>query len=343
MPEHSERFSKQTRRGFIAATGGASLAALAGCTSGPGGNSGETPSNGDDGDGSTTQKTLSGDINITGSSTVYPLAAAVAEKFMKKHPEVNISVTPTGSGGGFSNYFCTGKSDFNNASRPITKQEKQLCQQNDVQWHEITVATDALTVIVNNQNDWVDCMTLDELAQIWSADGANKWSDVNSEWPDKEIKRFGAADTSGTFDYFKEAVLGEEMNHTSEYQATEKDNLILQGVQQNKYAIGYFGFAYYQGNESKVKALALNESGSCVKPTLQNAKAGEYPLSRPLFTYPAKESLKEDQVAEFARYFTKQSANTKLVAEEIGYVPQTQEAMQEELSALNDYIAKVQE
>ncbi|QDX41339.1 PstS family phosphate ABC transporter substrate-binding protein [Salarchaeum sp. JOR-1] len=336
MSEQTERFDQKTRRGFLAGTGAAGAVALAGCTSGPSGSDGTTGTG-------TTADQLSGDINITGSSTVYPLAAAVAEKFMEKHPNVNISVTPTGSGGGFSNYFCLGKSDFNNASRPITKNEKQLCNENNVDWHEITVATDALTVIVNNQNDWVDCMTLDELAQIWRADGAQKWSDVNSEWPDEEIKRFGAADTSGTFDYFKEAVLGEEANHTGDYQATEKDNLILSGVQQNKYAIGYFGFAYYQGNEEKVKALALNESGTCVKPTLANAKAGDYPLSRPLFTYPAMDSLQEEQVAEFARYFTKQSANEQLVANEIGYVPQTQEDMQEELAELNDAIAQAQE
>ncbi|WP_435097954.1 PstS family phosphate ABC transporter substrate-binding protein [Halarchaeum sp. P4] len=338
MAKQSTSFETKTRRGFLATAGATGVAALAGCTSGPdsgsGGNGGTTTSS--------DSQQLSGDITITGSSTVYPLAAAVAEKFQQEHPKVNISVSPTGSGGGFSNHFCLGKSDFNNASRPITKEEKQLCQENGVEWHEITVATDALTVIVNKDNDWVDCITMEELAQIWKADGAQKWSDVNSDWPDKEIKRFGAADTSGTFDYFKEAVLGEETNHTSDYEATEKDNLILQGVQQDKYAIGYFGFAYYQGNKDAVKALSINDGDKCVKPTLDNAKAGDYPLSRPLFTYPAKESLKQDQVAEFARYFVKQSANTELVANQIGYVPQTQEDMQAELDELNKVISEVQ-
>ncbi|MBX0324469.1 phosphate ABC transporter substrate-binding protein PstS family protein [Halomicroarcula sp. F13] len=329
-----------SRRSFLASTGAVGALALAGCTEGPssggsgdgGGSSGDSGSSG-----------LSGEINITGSSTVYPVATAVANRFQQEHSGIDISVSSTGSGGGFSNHFCVGNSDFNNASRPITEEEKQLCSDNDIEYHEVNVATDALTVIVNDENDWVDCMTPEQLRQIWRADGASNWSDVKSEWPDEPISRFGAADTSGTFDYFKEAILGEEANHTSNYEATEQDNLILQGVQSDQYGIGYFGFAYYQGNKSAVKALGIDNGSGCVKPSLETAKAGEYkPLSRPLFTYPRKSALAEEHIAEFARYYVEQSANSSLIADEIGYVPKTEEAMQEELDALNEVIDEAQ-
>ncbi|WP_226010433.1 PstS family phosphate ABC transporter substrate-binding protein [Halomicrobium salinisoli] len=343
-----------SRRSFIASTGALGAAALAGCTeqSGSDGNDGgggDTGSNGTT-TGTGSGESLSGTISITGSSTVYPVATAVANRFVTPkseggagHTDVNIDVSRTGSGGGFSNHFCVGNSDFNNASRPISEEEQSLCEENGIEYHELSIATDALTVIVNDENDWVDCVTVDELAQIWAADGATTWSDVNSDWPDEEINRFGAADTSGTFDYFNEAILGEEYNHTGNYEATEQDNIILQGVQQDQYGIGYFGFAYYQGNQDAVKALGIDNGDGCVKPTLENAKAGDYqPLSRPLFTYPKKEALAEEHVAEFARYFVEQSGNEQLISEEIGYVPNTEEAVQEQLDALNEVISEVQ-
>ncbi|MFB6308779.1 MAG: PstS family phosphate ABC transporter substrate-binding protein [Haloarculaceae archaeon] len=352
MSEESSRGI--SRRKFIVSSGAAGAVALAGCTesAGSGGGGGTPTPSGDGSDGSSSDggstgsgsdETLSGDIPIAGSSTVYPLATAVAERFMEKHPDVNVTVQSTGSGGGFSNFFCVGKTAFNNASRPIKDSEKQLCRDNGVEWHEIKVATDAVTVVVNNENDWVDCMTVDELKQIWKPDPAMKWSDVNSEWPDKKIERYGAAETSGTFDYFTEAVMGEEGAHTSDYQPTEKDNLIMQGVTGSKYAIGYFGFAYYSSNPDKAKALAIDNGSGCVKPSLDTAKSGEYkPLSRPLFTYPAKSELKKDHVAEFARFFIEQSANEKLVADTVGYVPNTKQRMQKELEQLNETIKSVQ-
>ncbi|MFC6975753.1 PstS family phosphate ABC transporter substrate-binding protein [Halomicroarcula sp. GCM10025709] len=329
-----------SRRGFLTSTGAAGALALAGCTEGPSGSGDGGSDGGSSGSGSSG---LSGEITITGSSTVYPVAVAVANRFQQEHSGVDISVSPTGSGGGFSNHFCVGNSDFNNASRPIKGEEEDLCSENGIEYHEINVATDALTVIVNNENDWVDCMTPDQLRQIWRADGASQWSDVNGDWPDQPINRFGAADTSGTFDYFNEAILGEEVNHTSDYEATEQDNIILQGVQQDQYGIGYFGFAYYQGNTDAVKALGIDNGDGCVVPSLETAKEGSYqPLSRPLFTYPRKSALAEEHVAEFARYYVEQSANSSLIADEIGYVPKTQEAMQSELDALNSVIDEVQ-
>ncbi|WP_254279014.1 phosphate ABC transporter substrate-binding protein PstS family protein [Haloarcula marina] len=334
-----------SRRSFLTSTGAVGALALAGCTEGPSnGGSGGDGGGGDggsSGDGSSGE--LSGEITITGSSTVFPVATAVAEQFQREHSGVDISVSSTGSGGGFSNHFCVGNSDFNNASRPISEEEQQLCSENGIEYHEVNIATDALTVIVNTDNDWVDCMTPDELKQIWEADGASNWSDVNSEWPDEPLNRFGAADTSGTFDYFNEAIIGEEANHTSDYEATEQDNLILQGVQSDQYAIGYFGFAYYQSNTDAVKALGIDNGDGCVEPSLETAKSGEYqPLSRPLFTYPQKSALAEEHVAEFARYFVEQSANSDLIADQIGYVPKTEEDMQAELDALNSVIDEAQ-
>ncbi|WP_209309485.1 phosphate ABC transporter substrate-binding protein PstS family protein [Haloarcula amylovorans] len=335
-----------SRRSFLAGTGTVGALALAGCTEGPSSsnsNGGGSGGNSNGSSGTSSSGDLSGEIKITGSSTVYPLSVAIANRFQKQHSGVDISVSPTGSGGGFSNHFCVGNSDFNNASRPISKEEKQLCEENGIEYHEIQVATDAVTVIVNKENDWVDCVTPAQLKQIWKADGASTWSDINSEWPDEPINRFGAADTSGTFDYFKETILGEETSHTSDYEATEKDNLILQGVQQDKSAIGYFGFAYYQGNKDAVKALGIDNGDGCVKPSLETAKSGKYkPLSRPLFTYPKKGALAEDHIAEFARYFVKQSANTDLVSGEVGYVPNTEETMQKQLDELNAVIEDAQ-
>ncbi|MFB6162102.1 MAG: PstS family phosphate ABC transporter substrate-binding protein [Halococcoides sp.] len=335
----SDQTSSVSRRSFLTTVGAGGLVAVAGCTSTSDGTTGSTQTTTSDSNG---QGSLSGEFLVTGSSTVFPLASALAREFQSNHSNVRINVKSTGSGGGFNNFFCKGDSAMNNASRPITKNEKQLCQKNDVEWHEIKVATDALTVIVNPENDWIDCVTFDELKKIWKQDPVTQWSDLDSSYPDEKIKRFGAADTSGTFDYFKETVLGEETNHTTNYQATEKDNLILQGVKQNKNAIGYFGFAYYSGNKDSVKALKIDGGDGCIAPSLETAKSGTYPLSRPLFTYPKMEALKRDEVAEFARFFTKQSANEKLVADRIGYVPNSESEMQTQLQQLNDAIASVQ-
>lgn len=319
-----------TRRRLLTGAGAVGLTVVAGCTS--------ADQNGD-GNG----ETLSGDIEISGSSTVFPLASAVAEQFDKDHQDVNVSVKPTGSGGGFKNHFCPGRSQFNNASRPISEAEKEQCSENGVEWLELAVATDALTVVVNNDADWIDCMTVDELRQIWKSDPATRWNEVNDDWPDEEIERFGAAETSGTFDYFTEVVVGESGSHTQDYQPTEQDNLIVQGVSGDEFAIGYFGFSYYYQNPDAVKALGIDSGSGCVEPSLETAKGGEYtPLARPLFTYASIPALAEDHVAEFARFYVEQSANESLVAEEVGYVPNSQDDMQAQLDKLESAIEEAQ-
>ena len=346
--ESSSVSDRVSRRKFLVATGATGIAAIAGCSeggssSGDGGSGGSGGDGGDGGSGgstdtSTENTTLSGSIDITGSSTVFPLATAVSEEFQSKHSDVDISIQSTGSGGGFENFFCPGESDMNNASRPIKDSERKNCKSNGVTPHEITVATDALTVVINIENDWATEMTVDELSQIWGpeASAGQTWADVNSNWPDEEIERFGAAETSGTFDYFTEAINGEEGAHTQDYEPTENDRTIVQGVTGSKYAIGYFGFSYYYNNPDQVTAVAIDDGNGPVKPSLDTASSGKYtPLSRPLFTYPDKNKLSEKHIAEFCRYFVEQSANEDLVAGQVGYVPRTQEQMKTALEDLN--------
>jgi len=316
-----------SRRAALTSIAGAGAVALAGCTSADDG--------GSDG--------LSGTISIAGSSTVFPLMTAIAEEFQANNSGVNIDLSSTGSGAGFSDYFCTGDTDFNNASRQIREPEEQLCADNGVEYIELIAATDAVTVIINNDNDFATEMTVDELAQIWRSDAAETWSDVRSEWPDEEINRFGAASTSGTYDYFIENVMGEEGGHTDQYQATEKDNSIVTGVEGSEFAIGYMGFSYYFQNPDAVTAVAIDNGNGPVEPSLDTASSGEYaPLSRNLYTYPSIESLGEEHVAEFARYFVSQTTNEELVAGDVGYVPATEETQDEQMQKLEDAIERAQ-
>ncbi len=323
----ASRFGDLTRRDALKALGGAGAVAVAGCT--------ETE-NGDSGG-------LSGDINIAGSSTVFPLMSAIAEEFSSEHSNVNIDISSTGSGGGFSNHFCPGNTDFNNASREIQPEEEELCDENDVDYIELVAATDALTVVVNNEADFVDCLTIEELASIWESDAVETWDEVREEFPNEEIERYGAADTSGTYDYFIENVQGAEAGHTDDYQATERDDTIAQGVAGSEYAIGYFGFSYYYNNPDDVKALGIDNGDGCVEPSLETAASGEYqPLSRELYTYPAMSSLAKDHVAEFARFFVEQTTNEELVAEDVGYVPLTEETQEEQMQKLESAIEEAQ-
>ena len=355
-----------SRRKFVIGAGAAGIAGLAGCSggSGSGDSSGGSGGSGDDSSGSSgsggdsggssgdsggsggeNMETLSGDIAIAGSSTVFPLATAFGEIFQQEHSDVNISIQSTGSGGGFQNFFCVGETDFNNASRPIAEDEEQLCSENGVEPVELTVATDALTVVVNNDNDWAESLTVDQLREIWSAESPpTTWADINSDWPDEELELFGPSDASGTYDYFIEAIVGEDgPGHRQDYSATEQDRTIIQGVQGSEYAIGYLGFAYYSQNTDTVKAVSIDNGDGPVEPSLETAKSGEYtPLARPLFTYPRVESLAEEQVAEFARFWMEQTTNQEVVANEVGYVPLDDSQQQEMMDRLESAIEQAQ-
>ncbi|WP_423750623.1 phosphate ABC transporter substrate-binding protein PstS family protein [Salinirarus marinus] len=326
-----------SRRNFLVASGAVGVAGLAGCT--------ENPSDGGD-QGTTTgdSASLSGTINIAGSSTVFPLATQMKSAFQREYPDVKVNVQSTGTGGGFQNNFCPGNTDFNNASRPITDAERELCSKNGVEPVELKVATDALTVVVNNEAGWVDCITVDELAQIWSPENPpQRWSDVNADWPDETFNLFGPSQASGTFDYFTEVIVGEEGKSRTDYKATENDSVIIQGVSKNEYAMGYLGFAYYTENSDSVKALKVDAGDGCIAPSLETAKSGEYtPLSRPLFTYAAKSSLAEEHVAEFARFWIENSTSQELVAQNVGYVPNTEDEKAEMMDRLEAAIEEAQ-
>ena len=362
MADDSEQQGMASRRKFLAATGVAGVTALAGCAGGDGGGGGggggETTTGGSGGSGGSngsgggnesgsggSSGQLSGTIDIAGSSTVFPLATAMAERFRQQHPQVKINIQSTGSGGGFENFFCPGQTDFNNASRPIEQEEVAMCQQNNVEPVELNVATDALTVIVNNNADWVDCVTTDELKQIWSADSPPEmWSDVNNSWPDEPFDLYGPSEASGTYDYFVEAILGEDgPGMRGDYQATEQDRTIIQGVSQSETGLGFLGYAYYSENTDVVKALGIDDGSGCVEPSLETAKSGQYtPLSRPLFTYPAKSSLAEEHVAEFARFWIENSTNQEIVAQEVGYVPLDSGQQEEVMNTLQQAIDEAQ-
>lgn len=319
MADNTGTSSSVSRRKFLAASGAAGAASFAGCTGFLGG-----------GDG------LSGSITISGSSTVHPISAAMAEEFQRQHGGVDINLNKTGTGGGFSKQFCPGDSDINGASRPITEDERQSCSQNGVEPIEFPIAKDALTVVVNPQADWVDCITVDELGQIWGPDGAETWSDVRDDWPDEEIQLYGAASTSGTFDWFSEYVNGEAGRHTSDYEPTENDNRIIQGVEGSQYAMGYFGYSYYADNQDRVKALAIDDGSGCTEPSLENAKDGSYPMARPLLIYAAKSSLESEAVRRFLEFYFEQSSTD--VVSDIGYVPSTEEQAQQNIDKLESNV-----
>src|SRR5687768_8166242 len=226
-------------------------------------------------------------IKIDGSSTVFPIAEAVAEEFqISKRGKVRVTVGIAGTGGGFKR-FCRGETDISNASRPILKEEMEACRAAGIKYIELPVAFDALTVVVNPQNTWVKSLTVADLKKMWepAAQGRiTKWNQVRAEFPAEPLMLFGPGADSGTFDYFTEAVNGKSKASRTDFQASEDDNVIVQGVSSNKGAIGYFGYAYYIGNKERVRAVPIqNQQGKAVGPSIQAVIDGSYePLSRPL-------------------------------------------------------------
>ena len=232
-------------------------------------------------------------------------------------------------------------SDINNASRAIKDSEGQQLRDKGIEPVEFFVAQDALTVVVNNDNDWIDSISLETLKEIWSPDSKPEtWSDVNAEWPDEPFDLYGPATTSGTFDYFTETVVGEEDKIRSDFEGTEEDDLIAQGVAGNEYALGYFPFAYYVNNPDSVKALSLSQDGGDpVPPSLECAKSGNYPLARPLFFYANMNKLQEkNHLQEFIRFYLNE-ADEDYVPQEIGYVPSSAQMVEDNFANLEAGIA----
>jgi phosphate transport system substrate-binding protein len=276
---------------------------------------------------------LSGKVEVDGSSTVGPLVTAAAEQFQGEQPGVQVTVGISGTGGGFER-FCAGETDVSNASRPIkADEEAPICQQNGVEYTELQVATDALTVVTNKDNDWADCLTTDQLKTIWEpgAEGkVNNWNQVDSSFPNEKLSLAGAGTDSGTFDYFTDEINGEEGASRSDYQATEDDNTTVTFVSGEKGALGYFGFSYFEENQDTLNAVQIDSGNGCVSPSVDTAQAGEYtPLSRPLFIYVKNESLQRPEAKAFVQYMLD---NAQSIAETAQFVPLNEEQLAESMS-----------
>jgi phosphate transport system substrate-binding protein len=278
---------------------------------------------------------LSGRVVVDGSSTVGPLTTAAAEAFRGEQPGVNVEVGVSGTGGGFER-FCANETDISNASRPIDEEEEvPLCQEAGVEYTEFQVGVDALTVVVNTENDWATCLTVEQLKKMWepAAEGkVTNWSQVDPSFPDQALSLAGAGTDSGTFDYFTDVIVGEEGASRSDYTASEDDNVTVQAVQGDPGALGYFGFSYYEENQDTLKAVEVDGGEGCVAPSVDTARDGSYaPLSRPLFIYVKNTSLEKPEVRGFVEFFL---TNSIQLAEDALFIPVPDDVVQENLSTL---------
>jgi phosphate transport system substrate-binding protein len=281
---------------------------------------------------------LSGDINADGSSTVAPLTSAAAELFAAENPDVRIAVGTSGTGGGFEK-FCAGETDMSNASRPIKtddEAEGPACEQNSVEYEEIQVANDGLAVVINPENDWAECLTVEQLKTIWEPEAqgtVTNWNQVDPSFPDEPLSLYGAGTDSGTFDYFTDAINGEEGASRSDYSATEDDNQTVQGVGGETGALGYFGLSYYEENQDALKVVQVDNGDGCVTPSTETVQDGSYaPLSRPLFVYPSAELLARPEGLAFVTFFIE---NSTQIAEDALFVPMTSEQEQASLDKVH--------
>lgn len=281
---------------------------------------------------------LAGTIIIDGSSTVFPITEAVAEEFQVRHPGVRVNVGVSGTGGGFKK-FTAGETDINDASRPIKDSEREACKENNIEYVEFPVAYDGISVVVNKENDWAKSMTVAELKKLWEPGSTvKKWNQIRPEWPDLEVKLFGPGTDSGTFEYFTEVIVGEAKASRSDFTASEDDNVLVQGVAGSKGGLGYFGYSYYVENKDKINAVAIDEGKSMgpVAPTDETINDGTYsPLSRPLFIYVNKESLKRPEVQEFIRFYM--TEGPKLI-KQVKMVPLKEEKYQQNLKIMESLV-----
>jgi phosphate transport system substrate-binding protein len=274
---------------------------------------------------------LSGSIRIDGSSTVYPFAQAAAEQFMGQNPGVQISVGQSGTGGGFEK-FCAGETDISNASRPIKDDEEvPLCEKGGVEFTELQVANDGIAVVSNKALS-IDCMTTDQLKQLWATDKVENYSEIDPKLPDQDVSLFGPGTDSGTFDFFTDEINGEEGKTRKDYQPSEDDNVLVQGVEGEDGGLGYFGFSYYEQNADKLNLIGIDAGDGCVKPSLEAIQDGSYkPLARPIFMYPSAKALAKPEVKAFMDFLLESQEE---IATNAQIVPMTAEQIQEAQTAL---------
>ena len=276
-------------------------------------------------------ETLTGEILIDGSSTVFPITQAVAEEFTILNPDVKISVGVSGTGGGFKK-FCPGETMISNASRAIKDKEVALCEENNTKYLEVQVGIDALSVVIPSSNDWATCLTVDELNSIWLADSSvSSWNEVRSTFPDVPIDLYGPGTDSGTFDFFNEEITG-EAGSRSDYTASEDDNVLVNGVSGSEGGLGYFGLAYYEENKDKLNAVQVDAGNGCQPP--EAAFEGNYYLARPLYIY-ISESVKEDQVVKAFVDFYFEAMD--IIVPAVGYVPMLEDQKANALSAWQNF------
>ena len=276
---------------------------------------------------------LTGTIEIDGSSTVAPVTEAVAEEFRKVQPDVIVNVGISGSGGGFK-LFTVGEIDISDASRAIKDSEAAKAAENGIEYFEFLVGVDGLSVMVNPQNDFIDCVTVEQLKMIWEPESSvDSWNDLDPSWPDRRINLYGPGTDSGTFDYFTEEIVGEAKLSRPDYTASEDDNVLVQGISGDRNALGYFGYAYYSQNTDKLKLVEVDNGNGCVAPSLAAIADGSYaPLSRPLFIYVNKD--RSQQRAELRAFVEFYMENAAQLTAEIGYVPLSPEDYQNNLAVL---------
>jgi phosphate transport system substrate-binding protein len=273
-------------------------------------------------------------ITADGSSTVGPLVTKAAEDFRAER-DIDVTVGISGTGGGFER-FCVGETDLSDASRPIEEDEQAICEENGIEYIEFQVATDALTNVVNKQNDWATCLTVEQLKNIWQPGSkVSKWNQVDQSFPDVPLALFGPGTDSGTFDYFTGAIVGEEGSSRTNYQPSEDDNVIVQGVAGERGGLGYLGFSYFEQNQDTLKALEVDNGDACVAPSVATAQDGSYaPLSRPLFVYVKRSSFDDKpEVRDFIRFILD---NEQSIAEAAQFVPLSEAQLAEQQTKLEE-------
>ena len=286
----------------------------------------------DDDDGGGSGGSVSGEIAIDGSSTVFPFAQAAAEQFQTENPDVRITVGQSGTGGGFEK-FCAGETDISNASRPIDSEEEvPLCEKDGVTYKELEVAADGIAIVTNPALE-VDCLTTDQLKQVWeSGSKVSSLADVDSSLPDAELSLYGPGTDSGTFEFFTETINGEEGNTRKDYQPSEDDNVLVQGVEGDEGGLAYFGHSYAEQNKDKLNVVQVDGGKGCVEPTTETIQSGEYaPLARPLFMYPSEKALQKPEVQAFMDFVLE---NADAIAETALIVPADQGAIDKSKTTL---------